>query len=431
MAELLGADFRLAADDTLYGCLDLLLAHKRALFDHLTHRWKDLFGAKFDLLLYDLTSTYFESEPPLEETDKRRFGYSRDRRSDCVQVVIGLIVTPEGFPVAYEVLAGNTSDKTTLRTFLQQIEAQYGKADRIWLMDRGVPTEEVLTEMRSSQPPVYYLVGTPKGRLSKLEAELLERPWQQVRPGIEVKVAPQDQELYLLAQSRARRNKARALRRRQLKALWKRLGEIQQMRLSARKLLLKLGEAKGRYPAAWRLIELALPDPPAQGQATFTFWLNRPKLRQVRQREGRYLLRTNVKGYEPARLWEFYLLLTRIEEAFKTLKGDLVLRPLYHQKADRIEAHIFVAFLAYCLHVSLHRLLAGHAPGLTPRSVIEKFKTLQMIDVHLPTSDGRLLILPRYTQPEAELQLLLHTLKLRLPAQPPPRLSRAGQLLHD
>jgi transposase len=348
-----------------------------------------------------------------------------------VQVVIGLIVTPEGFPLAYEVLAGNTSDKVTLRRFLQKIEAQYGKAERIWLMDRGVPTEEVLTEMRSSDPPVYYLVGTPKGRLSKLEAELLEQPWQQVCPGIEVKVAPQDQELYLLAQSRQRRNKERAMRRRQLKALWKRLGQIQPMKLSARKLLLKLGEAKGRYPAAWRLIEVALPDPAAKGRSTFSFWLNRQKLRQVRQREGRYPLRTNLRAYEPAKLWEFYLLLTQIEEAFKNLKGDLVLRPIYHQKADRIEAHIFVSFLAYCLHVSLHGLLAGHAPGLTPRMVIEKFKTLQMIDVHLPTSDGRLLVLARYTQPEAELQLLLHTLKLRLPAQPPPRLSRAGQLLHD
>jgi transposase len=430
MADLLGEDFRLAADDTLYRCLDRLLAHKQALFGHLTQRWKDLFGAKFDVLLYDLTSTYFESEPSLDEEDKRQFGYSRDKRSDCVQVVIGLIVTPEGFPVAYEVLAGNTSDKVTLRAFLHKIEAQYGKAERIWLMDRGVPTEAVLAEMRASDPPVYYLVGTPKGRLSKLEAELLERPWQKVRPGVEVKVAPQDNELYLLAQSRDRRHKERAMRRRQLKALWKRLGQLQPRKLPARQLLLKLGEAKGRYPAAWRLLELTLPDPAAKGPVTFRFWLNRPKLRQVRRREGRYLLRTNLRDYEPAKLWEFYLLLSQIEEAFKTLKGDLVLRPIYHQKSDRIEAHVFVSFLAYCLHVTLHRQLAGHAPGLTPRTVLEKFKTLQMIDVHVPTSDGRVLILPRYTQPEADLQLLLHTLKFSLPAQPPPRLSRAGQLLH-
>jgi transposase len=431
MADLLGEDFRLAADDTLYRCLDRLLKHKPALFSHLTQRWKDLFGAKFDVLLYDLTSTYFESEPPREQDDKRRFGYSRDKRSDCVQVVIGLIVTPEGFPVAYEVLAGNTSDKVTLRSFLQKIESQYGKAERVWLMDRGVPTEAVLAEMRASDPPVYYLVGTPKGRLSKLEAALLEQPWQQVRPGIEVKVAPQENELYLLAQSHGRRNKERAIRRRQLKALWKRLRQLQAMRLSARQLLLKLGEAKGRYPAAWRLLELALPDATAKGRSTFGFALNRPLLRQVRQREGHYLLRTNLKDYDPAKLWEFYLLLTQIEEAFKHLKGDLVLRPIYHQNPERIEAHIFVSFLAYCLHVTLRRRLAGQAPGLTPRAVIEKFKTVQMIDVHLPTSDGRLLILPRYTQPEAELQLLLHTLKLRLPAQPPPRLSTVGQLLHD
>src|SRR5439155_13749114 len=188
LGDLLGADFSLAESHKLYACHDLLLKHKQALFDHLVGRWRDLFNASFEVLLYDLTSTYFESDPPEDETDKRRYGYSRDKRSDCVQVVIALIVTPDGFPLAYEVLPGNTSDKTTLRAFLTKIEAQYGKAQRIWVMDRGIPTEEVLAEMRQCDPPVFYLVGTPKGRLSKLEKTLVGLPWQKVRPGVDVKL---------------------------------------------------------------------------------------------------------------------------------------------------------------------------------------------------------------------------------------------------
>jgi hypothetical protein len=199
MGDLLDEDYSLVEKNALYRCLDRVLEHKEQLFGHLRQRWQDLFGARFEVLLYDLTSTYFESDPLFAETDKRQFGYSRDKRSDCVQVVIGLIITPEGFPLAYEVLPGNTSDKTTLQQFLRKIEEQYGKAERVWLMDRGVPTEEVLTEMRTSVPPIYYLVGTPKGRLTKLEADLLERPWQSVRPGVEVKVLPQENELYLFA----------------------------------------------------------------------------------------------------------------------------------------------------------------------------------------------------------------------------------------
>src|SRR5207249_8212264 len=205
-----------------------------ALFWHLQERWRDLFGARFEVLLYDLTSTYFECNAPEGEGGKRRFGYSRDKRPDCVQVVIALIITPEGFPLAYEVLPGNTSDKTTLRDFLRKIEAQYGKAERIWLMDRGIPTEEVLAEMRSSDPPIFYLVGTPRGRLSKLEEDLLERPWQSVRTGVEVKVLPQEEELYLFARSQDRLNKERAMRRRQLNALWKRLNQLQKMKLKPR-----------------------------------------------------------------------------------------------------------------------------------------------------------------------------------------------------
>ena len=429
MGDLLDEDYSLVEKNSLYRCLDKVLKHKEQLFGHLRQRWQDLFGTRFEVLLYDLTSTYFESDPVFEEADKRQFGYSRDKRSDCVQVVIGLIITPEGFPLAYEVLPGNTSDKTTLRTFLRKIEEQYGKAQRIWLMDRGIPTEEVLAEMRSSDPPIFYLVGTPKGRLSKLEEDLLQRPWQSVRPGVEVKVLPQEEELYLFAQSQDRLNKERAMRRRQLKALWKRLGQLQQMKLTARNVLLKLGEAKGRYPTAWRLIDFQLPEAGTEGMATFSFALNRQKLRQARRREGRYLLRTNLCGREPAELWQFYIQLVEIEAAFKNLKDDLALRPIFHQLEHRIEAHIFVAFIAYCLHVTLRARLRPIAPGLTPRAVLDKFATIQMLDVHFPTTDGRTLILSRYTHPEPDNRLLLEQLNLTLPAQPPPRISSRGKLL--
>ena len=429
MADLLDEDYSLVEKNSLYRCLDKVLQHKEQLFGHLRQRWQDLFSARFEVLLYDLTSTYFEGDPVFGELDKRQFGYSRDKRPDCVQVVIALIITPEGFPLAYEVLPGNTSDKTTLRAFLRKIEEQYGKAERVWLMDRGVPTEEVLAQMRSSDPPIYYLVGTPKGRLSKLEADLLERPWQSVRPGVEVKVLPQENELYLFAQSQDRLNKERAMRRRQLKALWKRLGQLQQMKLNARNLLLKLGEAKGRYPTGWRLIDIQLPEPAAAGNSTFGFALNRQKLRQVRRREGRYLLRTNLCEREPAELWQFYIQLVEIEAAFKNLKNDLALRPIFHQLEHRIEAHVFVAFIAYCLHVTLRARLRPLAPGLTPRAVLDKFATIQMLDVLFPTTDGRTLILSRYTYPEPDHKLLLEQLKLILPAQPPPRISSRGKLL--
>jgi len=246
LGDLLREDFSVAAKDTLYRCLDRLLEHKKALFSFLRERWSDLFGVKFEVLLYDLTSTYFESDPPQDETDLRRFGYSRDKRSDCVQVVIALVVTPEGFPLAYEVLAGNTADKTTLRGFLEKIASQYGQAQRIWVMDRGIPTEEVLAEMRRSVPPVHYLVGTPKGRLTKLEAELADLPWASVRAGVAVKLLPRDGELYVFARSQDRVHKERAMRQRQLKALWKRLHQLHGMELSARDLLLKLGEARGK-----------------------------------------------------------------------------------------------------------------------------------------------------------------------------------------
>jgi transposase len=432
MGDLLEEDFSLAQKDNLYRCLDKLLEHREELFKYLRRRWEDLFGVKFEVLLYDLTSTYFESDPPFGEADKRKYGYSRDKRSDCVQVIIALVVTPEGFPLAYEVMAGNTSDKTTLRAFLERIEKLYGKAERIWVMDRGIPTEEVLAEMRASAPPIHYLVGTPKGRLTRYEKQLLELPWQVVRQGVQVKLLPQEQELYVLAQSTDRVNKERGMRRRQLKGLVQRLKELQMMELSRDQLLLKLGAAKQQFPTGWRLVTLQVPpaDQAVKGQ-NFTFKLRIDKLRQVRRREGRYLLRSNLSAQDPARLWQFYVQLTQIEAAFKDLKDDLSLRPIFHQLERRIEAHIFVAFLAYCLHVHLRARLRVLAPGLTPRSMLEKFAAIQMLDVHFPTTDGRELVFSRYTQPEKDHKMLLSQLGWELPPQSPPRITQKRELLKD
>jgi transposase len=421
LGDLLSADSSLADSHKLYGCHDLLLEHKQPLFDHLIGRWRDLFNLTFEVLLYDLTSTYFESNPPADENDKRRFGYSRDKRSDCVQVVIALIVTPQGFPLAYEVLAGNTKDSSTLKEFLDKIEKQYGKAERIWLMDRGIPTEKVLEQMRQSDPPVKYLVGTPKGRLNRLEKQLLDKPWHQARPGVEVKLLAQDDELYVLAQSEDRVYKERSMRRRQLKWLWARLKQLSSMKLKREELLMKLGAAKQKSPSAWRLVQIEV----AADKAAFTYCIDRDKLRRQRRREGRYLLRTNLTETDPAKLWSLYLQLVNVEEAFKNLKSDLAIRPIFHQSEKRIEAHILVSFLAYCLHITLTERLRSLAPGLTARSALEKFAAMQMIDVHLPTTDGRELIMTRTTLPEPELQLLLDKLKLQLPQQPPPRITPA------
>ena len=427
MADLLEADFGLAEAHKLYACHDLLLRHKADLFSHLMARWRDLFGANFDVLLYDLTSTYFEiNASEVAEGDKRRHGYSRDKRPDCPQVVIALVVTTDGLPLAYEVLPGNTADCTTLRMFLARIERQYGRARRVWVMDRGIPTEAVLAEMRGSDPPVQYLVGTPKGRLSRLEKQLLTKPWQKARAGVRVKLLAEDDELYVYAESVDRASKERAMRSRQLKWLWKRLRELAAMEIPREEMLMKLGAARSRAPTAWRLVDIEMD----KESSMFVYTLNRQKLRRIRRREGRYLLRTNLTENDPALLWQYYTQLVAVEEAFKNLKGDLAIRPVFHQEDRRIEAHIFIAFLAYCLQITLQRRLHALAPGLTARSALEKFAAVQMIDVHLPTTDGRELLLTRYTQPEPELRLPIQQLRLQLPPQPPPRIATGSVTRH-
>jgi len=422
MSDLLNTSPGIAGKNTLYRCLDQLLEHRDALFSHLTEQWRNLFNASYDLLLYDLTSTYFECDPPETPDSKKRFGYSRDRRPDCIQVVIGLVITPQGFPLGYEIFAGNTRDTSTLRVFLDRIESQYGKMDRVWLMDRGIPTEDTLRQMRTEG--VFYLVGTPKGRLTKLEKNLLQLPWHQAREQVRVKLLETEGEFYLYVESGDRLNKERSMRRRRLRRLLMRLKEIQLIKRQSRdELLLRLGEARKLAGRAWYLVEIHLPDANASvSPKTFTFRLNRHKLRRCRRREGRYLLRSNLTSQDPSQVWQKYLLLTQVEQAFKELKGDLSVRPIFHQKEERIEAHIFVSFLSYCLFVTLRNRLKPSAGGLTSRSVLEIFHQMQMVDVHLPTTDGRTILLQRYTEPSPEVQLLLDRMGMCLPNQPPPRI---------
>jgi transposase len=424
MDVLLGADFAVAEKDRLYRCLDRILEHREELFRHLQQRWKQLFHAQFDVLLYDLTSTYVEGEAELNPKAKR--GYSRDGRPDCKQVVVALVITPEGFPLAYEVMDGNTSDKTTLRGFLKKIETLYGQARRVWLMDRGIPTEEVLAEMRASEREMFYLVGTPRARVAKYEKQWLELPWRKVRDSVEVKLFSQDGEVYVLAKSEGRQAKEIAMRRKKLARLLRKLRVMQRSCPKRDQLLMRVGAAKTEAGRAFGYVKIQIPESGQEVTRTsFTFRVDKVKLREAQLRDGHYLLRTNLVAEDPAVLWDRYMQLVQVEAAFKSLKSDLGLRPIYHQLEHRVDAHILVAFLAYCLTATLKHRLQEHAPGLSPRAVLEKLAAIQTLDVWLPTTDGRCLVMPRYTEPEADLALLLHQLKLVLPKQPPPRLVSA------
>ena len=427
MDQLLEEDFAVAAKNRLYQCLDRLDQHRAALFTHLQGRWKDLFGATYDLLLYDLTSTYFEGE--MEQAPKAKHGYSRDKRSDCRQVVIAVVLSAEGFPLAYEIMPGNTSDRTTLRLFLQKIQTQYGQARRVWVMDRGIPTEETLEEMRQSDPPVGYLVGTPRVGWDQFKDRFENVPWQKLRDTIQVKLLSQDKEVYVLAKSEGRRQKEMAIRRRKLARLLRTLRMLRRTRQRPWKrdtLLHKLGAAHKQAGKAWGFVKITLPKARQPvNRDTFQFELLKDKLKDAQQRDGHYLLRGFDAGDQAGPLWERYMQLSEIEAAFKTLKSDLQLRPIRHHVELRIEAHILICFLAYCLSLTLRKRLEAHAPGLTPRAVLETLSDILMLDVHVPLADGRQLVMPRYTQPEAEHRLVLEKLGWDLPPQPPPRIRRS------
>jgi transposase len=421
MDELLETDFAVAGKDRLYRCLDRILEHKQDLFVWLNQKWADLFHADFEVLLYDLTSTYFEGE--MEQNPKAKRGYSRDKRPDCLQLVIALVVTPDGFPLAYEVMNGNTSERTTLRDFLKKIETTYGKARRVWVMDRGIPSEAILKEMREPERQTFYLVGTPKARIKQHEKKWLELPWQSVRDSVEVKLYQHGGELYVLAKSEGRQAKENAMRRKKLARLLRKLRVMRKSLPKRDQLLLRIGAAKKEAGRAFGFVKVRIPKADqAVTRETFSFQMDKPKLKAAEQRDGHYLLRSNLTGEDPAVLWTRYVQLTQIESVFRSLKSELGIRPVYHQLEHRADAHVLIAFLAYCLQVTLKNRTMIHAPGLTPAAVLEKLATIRMVEVWIPTLDGRWLVLPRHTQPEKDVQAMLDHLHLALPSQPPPRI---------
>jgi transposase len=422
MDALLGTDFAVAEKDRLYRCLDRVLEHKQELFVWLRQKWADLFQADFEVLLYDLTSTYFEGA--MEENPKAKYGHSRDKRTDCLQVVIALVITSDGFPLAYEVMDGNTSDRATLRGFLDKIEKTYGKARRMWVMDRGIPSEEILREMRDPAREIFYLVGTPKGKIQQYEKKWLDLPWQKVRESVEVKLFEQEGELYVLAKSAGRQAKETAMRRKRLARLFRKLRAMRRSLPSRDQLLMRLGAAKSAAGRAFQFVQLQVPGEDQEvTRETFQFGVDKKKLQAAEWRDGHYLLRSNLTAGDPSVLWARYVQLTQIESVFRSLKSELGIRPIYHQLEHRADAHILIAFLAYCLQITLKQRLLLHAPGLTPTAVLEKLAEIQMIDIWIPTVDQRWLILPRYTQPSSDTKLLIEKLRLELPSQPPPRLT--------
>jgi len=414
--DLLGIAAGKVNDTRLYRCLDRLLPYKTKLERHLTRRYGELFAAEFDVLLYDLTSSY--GEGAAEKDPMMRRGYSRDHRPDCPQVVIALIVNIEGFPLSYETFDGNRADVTTLEAVLRMVERKYGKARRVWVFDRGIVSEENLEALRRRGGQ--YLVGTPRAKLKQFEQQLLEDGWEQVRPEVEVKMVPtpQGEETYILCRSTARRAKEQAIRSRfstrlekALQALQKRVAEGQ--RKDRNKIERKLGSLLARNPQVADLYQVAVTE---KGGTLAVEWKaieNRQTWQQAR--EGAYLLRTNLPPGEPAKLWKDYIQLTEAEAAFRALKSELSIRPIFHQLERRAKAHILVAFLGYALWVTLKHLLMRKDSTLSPSKALALLGTLVSADIVLPTTDGREIRLRRVTTPSAEQKQLLDQLGITLP----------------
>ena len=421
MDVLLDCDFTVAQKNRLYECLDKILPYKDELCQYLKERWETLFDISYDVLLYDLTSTYFEGL--CEQNPKAQFGHSKDRRSDCRQVLIALVVTPDGFPLNYEVLAGNTSEKTTLTDLLTKIELRYGKSRRVWLMDRGIPKEETLSLMRNNG--VNYLVGTPRKLLDSFEQSLLQTQWQQARGDVYVKSIKDQGETYVLAKSKARLQKERAIRHRKLRTYLRGLDKLQKNYRDRDRFLKRLGVLLHEAGSCSKCVDIQLPPEGKKvSPKNFKYRFNRQAYRQMIHRDGKYFLRTNQTGKHPVELWEQYMLQTRVEQSFKELKSDLSIRPIHHHLESRVDAHIFIAFMSYCLQTTLRQKLKHSAPGLTSQSALEIFSKIQLLDVYIPTQDNRTLHLQRYTEPEQDHKILLEKLNLTLPAQAPPKIYR-------
>ena len=411
-----------AEKDRLYRALDRMVEHKPALERHLAERWRDLFGASFDVLLYDLTSTYFEGEA--EGVEQAARGYSRDHRPDCAQVVIALVVTPEGLPLSYEIFEGNRADVTTLEAMLEQVEAQHGRARRIWIFDRGLVSESNLERLRERGGQ--YVVGTPRQQLASYEQELLQGSWRQISDSVQVQLIEQEQETYVLARSLDRAKKEEAMRWRQVRGLMR---DLIRLRRTVRhgnlvdgdKVLMRLGRLSERWPRAWRYVAVDWKD----GRLSWRW--DRHALRLAAHRDGAYLLRTNLRDRSSEALWKMYVQLTEVEAVFRALKSELAIRPIWHRVGPRVEAHVMVAFLGYCLWVCLRQKLKVVGPGLTPWQLLDQFQRIVQVEVWFKLKAGGAICLPRITQPETAQALLLHQLGCSLPAQPPPKIY-AGQV---
>lgn len=422
MDVVLGTEDAVAAKDRLYRALDKAIEHKESLEQHLARRWQDLFGAKCDLLLYDLTSTYFEGQAG--EVPMARHGYSRDHRPDALQIILALVVTGEGFPLSYEVFEGNRADITTLEEILDSVERKHGALGRVWVFDRGLVSEENLALLR--QRGAFYLVATPRRMLGPFQKELIKEDWSQVEghPQIQLKLVQRDKELYVLTRSLDRAEKERAIRLRALRGLRKDLAKLSKTvrsgRVRRRELIYKrLGRLEERWPTGWPYLkEIQLTDPELRWS-----W-DRKKLRSAWLHQGAYLLRTNLTDHDPEKLWRQYIQLTEVEAVFRTLKSELNLRPIFHRIQRRVEAHILIAFLGYCLWICLKQKLRAAAGSLTPAQVIHSLKGIILVEVWFDLRKGGRICLPRITQPEAEQQLILHHLGWSLPEQPPPKIYR-------
>jgi transposase len=428
--DLLGIEEGKINDTRLYRCLDRILPHKTALERHLKDRYGALFGAEFDVLLYDLTSTYVEGAA--EKNPMMRRGYSRDHRPDCEQMVIALIVNSEGFPFSYETFDGNRADVSTMETILRMVERKYGKARRIWVFDRGIVSEENLAAIR--QRGGQYLVGTPRSQMKQFEAELLQDDWTQVRPEVKVKkvAIPQGEETYILCRTEGRQEKEKAIRNRFSSSMEKALQGLQKTiargRLKDRnKMERRLGKIQARHPSVNDLYDASLRD---TAEGVRLFWQMKDERKNWREsREGAYLLRSNLQAETAEELWSKYMQLTEAEASFRALKSELSIRPLFHQLEPRVKAHVMVAFLGYALWVTLKHLLKRRAAivpkpsasgvekaqPFSPMKALSLLSTLQSADIVLPTTDGREIRLRRITEPTAEQKSLLQQLQLTLP----------------
>jgi transposase len=414
--DLLGIAEGKVNDTRLYRCLDRLIPHKTKLERHLRQRYGELFAVTFDVLLYDLTSSYVEGQA--EKNPMMRRGYSRDHRPDCKQVVIALIVNEDGFPLSYETFDGNRADVTTLEVVIRMVERKYGKARRVWVFDRGIISEDNLKALRKRDGQ--YLVGTPRAKLKEFEQQLLEGEWNQIRPDVEVQhiPTPSGEETYLLCRSRSRKEKETAMRNRVSTSMEKALGKLEKRIASGQlkdrlKIERMLGKIQARHPSVNDLYQISVVEKSDGLQLRWKLIEERRAWRNAR--EGAYLLRTNLKEERPEELWKKYIQLTEAEAAFRALKSELAIRPIFHQKEHRVKAHILVAFLGYALWVTFKHLLKRKQTDVSPNRALSLLATLQSADIVLPTTDGREIRLRRITQPNLEQKLLLDQLGITLP----------------